>query len=494
LNKKITYAVLAALAISIFVIIIDIQIYQIDSNKKTNQNSEEQKATAEDQHTLTPRKTPYLTLYSLPTGSAPNSILVDKDGMVWVTSSKFKTLYRLDPENNTMKKYQSTQVDLGYMSWAMIQDNSGFIWFSQFGPDSLVRFDPSNGYFLAFHPKDSPFQMKYDTRTDDIWFTTLSGTLGLVQKINTNSDIDSYKITEFPLGNNTQTTGLSVNDDSIWVTELEGKVVKFSPVRASNGTITSIVKTLEIPSENKSSFSLPTDILFAKNDTLWITEHGPSTLTKFDLHAQKSVRFPTAKSYYHVATLPFWLRSSLDNTGIWFNEHEGGSVAFLTNNMTLTEYHVPVVSQAETSLMLNLSQDPNNPNKLWFSLWSLDEIGVVDKSIPVQFDVHSENNLIEFTKDKTQYIIPLEITKSNGISQNDTVYLNASSTLDSSAELVNMTASFSKDMVNLDNMTEPLAIKLALKEKSVQKGNYTIGVNIGNDQVTRTIFVRVIVD
>lgn len=486
--------------ISIFIIYGN-QIFQINSaERNANKNNTETSSftSASNSNDVMPSKqtsSTFVTLYSMPGGTAPNSILVGKDGMVWTTSSKQNILYRLDPKNNLIKKYEIPEENAGHMSWSMIQDNEGSIWFSQFGENPLIRFDPTNESFMKLYPKDHPFQLKHDAKTDNIWYTTLGEKVGVVQNTGGGKSQNSYKISEFSIGNETQTSGLSVEGDSIWITELEkGRILKFNPILSNNGTIVDMEKILEVPSNNTQSFSIPTDILVTKNNTLWITEHGPSTITKFDLESQKSVRLPTAKSEYDVATLPFWLRQSLDGEGIWSNEHEGGSVIFLTNNMTFTEFHIPNNDPNSISFMLNLAEDPNNPNKLWFSLWSLDKIGVIDKSVLIPFDIYSEDKKITFSEGVHQSLIHLKIVKMPGHDLNNgMLYLNASSSMDPGGDLKNMTASFSQNLIDTTNMTQPINVQLSLNDQSLQKGNYTIGISIGNNLVTKTIFEYVTV-
>ncbi|MGI0061435.1 MAG: virginiamycin B lyase family protein, partial [Nitrosotalea sp.] len=342
------------------------------------------------EQTLIPIKHKYITEYQLPSKSGPNSMLVDDHGIVWTVGSYSHKLYMLDPNTNKMQSYQIPGEDdtRDRMSWSMLKDNEGFIWFGQFGSDKLWRFDPDHEKFVDFHTMtSSPFQMKLDSKTDEIWFTTLSNDkLGVVQKIENDVNSDNgYRINEFSIGNGSYPSGLTVQGDSIWVTELEkGKIAKFTSIRNYDGEITGIKKTVEIPITNEPFFSFPTDILFTDNNTSWITEHGPSTITQYTMSTHDVTRIPTAQNKYHVSSLPFWMRESHDGNGIWFNEHEGGSIAFLdTHNMTLTEFELPTNSPV---IMLNLALDPQNSHKAWFSEWDLDKIGVVEIGVPVPFE------------------------------------------------------------------------------------------------------------
>lgn len=92
------------------------------------------------------------------------------------------------------------------------------------GSDALWRFDPNFGKFLDFHAlASSPFQMKIDSKKDEIWFTTLSGDkLGVIQKIENDAKSgNGYKVSEFSIGYGSHPTGLTVQGNSVWITELE---------------------------------------------------------------------------------------------------------------------------------------------------------------------------------------------------------------------------------------------------------------------------------
>src|SRR2546427_10758998 len=115
--------------------------------------------------------------------------------------------------------------------------------------------------------------MKLDDMPDNIWFATLTGnTIGLVQKVE-NQTGPSYNITEFPLGNDTDPSGLFLKYGSVWVAELsKGKIVKFEAVRNYNGLVVNIKKTLKMPTSNQPQFYSPTDVLVSDNRTVWTTE------------------------------------------------------------------------------------------------------------------------------------------------------------------------------------------------------------------------------
>src|SRR5919198_1458514 len=96
----------------------------------------------------------YIKEYSMPNGTWPNGILVDKKGIVWTVGTKSQTLISFDPKQGkivsqypirknsfqTTNKVQlsssaaasSKQAKLPMMTWVMVEDNNdSSIWFSQ---------------------------------------------------------------------------------------------------------------------------------------------------------------------------------------------------------------------------------------------------------------------------------------------------------------------------------------------------------------------------
>lgn len=436
---------------------------------------------------------PYIKEHSLPIGTWPNGILVDKNGIIWIAGSKTDSLFRFDTNQGKILSYpirdensQNYTTSSSFMAWTILQNNDGFIWFSQLGTKSIWKFDPNTDKFTAFHSVSAaPFQMKAD-KNGNIWFTTLtSNTVGVVQK--TQDKTESYVITEFNIGNDTQPAGLFLENNDLWITEIATQKIAKYQVIYDNGAVTNIEKILEIPTDEKISLGSPTD-LFVQNDTIWLTEHGTSFLTEYSLDSKNLTRFPTSQNVYHATTLPFWIREVNGGKGIWFNEHEGNKIAFFdTVNKTLTEYEIPS-RPADGYLVypLNIAADPSDGNKLWFSEWNTDKFGMADNTIPLPFDIHSEVNKIVLNNDSSkQQTLNIEISK-NALVKNNLVFLNASSSILSNAGLGNLNVKFSDDVIDL---TKIHTVQLLLQNNSVPPGNYTLGISASDGMVTKTIFL-----
>jgi streptogramin lyase len=435
---------------------------------------------------------PYVKEYSLPVGTWPNGILVDKNGIIWIAGSKTDSLFRFDTNQGKITSYpirdetsQNHVTNSSFMVWSMLQDNDGDIWFSQLGTKSIWKFNPDTDKFTAFHSVSAaPFQMKLD-KDENIWFTTLtSNTVGVIQK--TQNKTESYVISEFNIGNDTQPTGLFLENNDLWITEIATqKIVKYH-IMVDSGVVTNIKKVLAIPTDEKISLGSPTD-LFVLNDTIWLTEHGTSFVTEYQIGSKNLTRFPTSQNAYHVTTLPFWIREVNSGKGMWINEHEGNKIAFFdTVNKTLTEYEIPS-RPADGYLVypLNIASNPSDGNKLWFSEWNTDKFGMVDSTISLPFDIHSEVNKITLNNDSSkQQTLDIEI--SNNLVKNNTVFLNASSSILPNAGLGSLNVKFSSNVVDLTKMH---IVQLLLQNNLVPSGNYTLGISASDGMVTKTIFV-----
>lgn len=445
---------------------------------------------------ITPERGRYITLYQLPNGTAPNSLLVDSGGNVWVTGSRLHDLFCLDPASGILSTYQIPgENDTAYkMSWSMAEDNEGGIWFAQTSGRPLWRFDPATRAFTSFSsPAGTPFQMKHDPATDETWFTTLTGdSLGLIQKTASSEPPSSmYRISRFPIGNGTTPSGLVLHGGAVWVTEIgTGNVESFVPERAPNGTVVGIKRESSFPQNGTTPFSLPTDILAPKDGMVWVTEHGPSTITRYNLARGNYTRYPTSMNANDVSSLPFWLRESRAGGGMWFNEHEGGAIGFLSDNLTMTEFHLQHIRKS-IPLMLNIATDPSDPARAWFTVWSRDEVGYADISVPVPFGITINKKDISLSSAEPDATVRVTLHRYDALPAG-TVAFNASSTASADGSLENMTGRFSIPATSVGPGTSPIAsTDLSLSDSSLAPGNYTLGVSAGDGLVTKTVFAYV---
>ncbi len=441
---------------------------------------------------------PYMQEYSLPENSAPNGLVVDNNGTVWVTSSKSSLLYSFD-KKSALQDYEikDKNLQLGNpgqnttMVWTVVSDKNGFIWFSPLGTKTVWRFDPTNDSFNSIpSASGSAFQMKADMDNGDIWFTTLSGdTLSVIEE--DSNSANGYRISAFSLGNNTAPAGLYLQNNSVWITEITTqKIVKYD-IERKDGFVTGIHKVKEIPVDNQTQLSSPTD-LFVGSDAIWLTEHGTSFLTEYDLEKNTIARYPTSQNAYHATTLPFWIRPINDGKDLWFNEHEGNKLAlFDTVNKTMIEYDI--LSRPKDGYItypLNIATDPTDNRILWFAEWNTDKLGRIDGHVQVPFSISADTSQVVLSPDASKAVaVNLKIDGTSPYSSNR-VFLNASSSMVPAAGFGNLDVSLVPDTLDLSSSHQA---QLLLRNYSAPPGNYTLGISVSNGIVTKTIFLDLII-
>lgn len=430
------------------------------------------------------KENPYVTEYSLPPDSAPNGLVVDNAGPVWV-ASKNATLYSVNPISGQVKNYEMKNTSSGNMGlnfttvWAIVQDSDGKIWLSPLGTTSIWRFDPLTDTFDSYLSETgAPFQMK-SGNDGKIWFSTLRGdTVGVIEKLQN----ASYKISAFGVGSHTNPAGLFLQNGSIWVAGVSSQNIMQYKINQENDSVQGISVIKRIPRDNATLFSSPTDLLVEHN-TLWLTEHDTSFLTSYDLGNGKMTRYPTSQNAFHTTTLPFWIRGTQDPKILWFNEHQGNKIGrFDFSNGTLTEYFIPSLPKdGYLTYPLNISQDPHDEKILWFSEWNTDKIAMINGHTPIPFELNLNSTHITLGHGKTS-VIDLNIKGSFSGPLN----LNASSTITPTAELGNLTVKFSSNTVNV---ADGNVVRLYIADNGVAPGNYTVGISASNGFVGTTKFL-----
>jgi len=487
--------------------------------------------------------TPYIKEYSMPNGTWPNGILVDKNGIVWTVGTKSHTLLSFDPNQGRVIAFypipqesqknatRTNSVQNGVsMAWALVQDKNGSIWFSQAdSPNPLWRFDPSTKKFESIRMvSEAPYQMRIDQNTGNIWFTTFTDNkLGVIQKIEknqssgnrNNENSSQYKVSEFNLGNESFPSGLYLKGDSVWVTQsLNNKLVQFKVITGANGKVVKVVKTLEIPSPTSPSdqilFDSPYDLVVLGNN-LWVTEHDANFITAYNMGSKSATKFADSSNPHQYVTLPFWLREGAGG-GLWFNEHYGNRMAFFnTTGLTLIEYEIPTrdPNLGYISNALNFAVDPTNNKNVWFSEYNHDKIGLVKSSVSIPFNIHSSVKKVvlskmivgkrEQQKNATATVINFEISKNsdnnksssevsplpNNNNNHEIVFFKTSSSM-THFGVLNSTANFSVNYVDLTKMKNRTAqVQLFMhNDYKVPSGNYTLGISATDGRVTESIF------
>ncbi len=426
---------------------------------------------------------PYIREFQLANGTWPNGILVDSSGAVWTVGAMSRSLVSFDPSTN---KATYHDIPVGsdspqlVMVWAMSEGQDGSILFSGTGERPLLRFDPATEKFQsAGFPSGVPLQMTVDQ--DRLWYTLPGGAVGVVQ---------GGQIKEVDVGSDSFPSGIYIQNRTLWVTKaLEGKIAEFG-ISYEGASVVGFTEVAQYPAQE--TLVTPADIILVSDGSAWVTEHNTSFVTRYDKETDEVTRYPTSLHPVHVVTLPYWLEYG--DRGIWFNEHRGNRIGFFDlSTYTLTEYEIPTrnLEAGGIANALTIHADPADRNKLWFTEFTEDRIGYVDRSMPIPFDIRAEDRVV--LEEGRTASINIEITRKPGVKLfNNTLSFDVSTSATASGVLADATAGFVPESVDL-SAADSHGVVLEMADWKLPKGSHVLAISATDGAVVRTVYVEMVV-
>jgi virginiamycin B lyase len=386
--------------------------------------------------------------------SVPIAITFDKiDNKVWFISTRNGTLFGFDPSRQTFESYKipfwySRDLPAGNSwSWDIKLDNTmNSLWFTDEKLNSLWKFDKIeknfNNYPIPFHSEffstSYPISIGFENNNSMYFIGIRSLSLWHAQIDNMiNGTSEGLREIPIPLKDVFQTIptyevglgsmAVDKETNSIWITALafekKGVLIRYSITDNK-------FEIFELPKNIKS----PTGIAVDHHGKLWITDHATSSFYKISpprysnnitsLDIEHVVTSPLSSRIIginyddilnksvnlHNSTLPYWIKTTEDNS-VWTNEHVGNKIArFLPDNDTLIEYWIPTQNiyysicdpvnssnQCGYSNVLQFDVTTGSSNEtagigssVWFTEQSENKIGFIDlnKVIPISLTIN----------------------------------------------------------------------------------------------------------
>jgi len=355
--------------------------------------------------------------------------------------------------SNFIKEFKIPLDTLGLKG--ITTDSQGNAWFYHATnvTSTIIKFEPETGIFTTFSIEDQTQSndpiinlaggmIMYDKSRDLIWFTD-ARTNSIV-----NIDIQSGKVqlVSIPMKDSgPMGIALSPDEKSIWFSEIIAN--KIAKLDVQTGTIT------EYSTGEQSG---PTFLTFDNNGELWITLSYSHEI----LHVKPKL---------------------------------------LDSDLTLVEYEIPS-RPADGSIVYPLGISVDSQNNVWFSEWNVNKIGIIDGNKPIPFDiiVNSTKITIPSNSNENPTLIEITVLKEDdsplNVNETNTIFLKTSSTMDPSLGLVNITATFTNEMIFLNETTKSESVQLLINSNFPPSGNYTLAISATNGEVTKSVFLDLIID
>jgi len=473
------------------------------------------------------KSTNYVNEYVIPTECTnPLAIVSDYDGNVWFAETNTGNLAKFDPTTETFTEYDNpTWPDGGRsMMWGIDYAPDGSVWFTDETYDSVWKFSTFDEQYerLSYPSDGNSLPQKLSIDGSQIIINDFTGNKITILNVNpSDGDVHYLSIPSALDDSVTADFALDANDViwyTNWLYQQGGFLVKFNQndylfaVSNSGEQFLPLVDFI-------SAYALPIQLLtpngitFSDDGLLWIVDTTSSSFFSFDPSSEKFIQYVTADPMFETygnqtgiikspISRPYWIEND-DQGRLVFNEQTANNISVMDpKTQSLIEYHIPSknpnwgdcdsgISVLENCGLAQIFDFTISGDKIWFTEWVENKIGVVDTSVPLPLEIQLEQNTLNLAPGESQefqYVISV-------VSQNDKLdlFLVASGThdfltvnvLDNSADLVAI----------VDDPGETIVIPTMISASDdALPGTYKILLGTQSGDVTISKFLTVIIE
>ena len=442
----------------------------------------------------------YITEFSVPTYcTQPLAITTDPSGTVWFTESNTGKIAKFDPFTRLFTEFENTKWAKGdrAMMWGIGYADDGSIWYTDEAHHVLWKFSTVDKSFSSFkYPVDEggktfPQRLVFDG--DTILVNDFDGNKITFFDSKTGENINNAKSPTI----GTVTGALAVDSSKkIWYTVWnfqtgEGNLIRYDP-QTSNGT------RFNFPIGMRA----PNGISVDAQDKIWLSDTSSSFFFSFDPQSQHFTKYitsvPQETTYGNSSgliktpvTRPYW--NSFDQIGrLWFNEQTGNSIAvFDPSKESLVEYLIPSqnpnwsdCSGLEACGIAQVLDFTVSNDKIWFTEWVENNIGVLDSSIPLPIDVDADKKDLILSRGDNS-TISVTITPKEQLTEPITL------TTANTASLYDIKVT-SEKQITLGNQPDTVSLTVSV-DKFTLSGTYKILLGARYQEITVSQYVAVTV-
>ena len=465
----------------------------------------------------------YVTEYKIPTlCTQPLAIKVTPDGNVWFVESNTGNIAKFNPLSEQFTEFENQYWPENgrTMSWGMDYSPDGKLWYTDGAYDSIWKFDTIlETYSGAAYPASvsGSLPQKLEIDGSNVFVNDFTGGKITIFDLAQSMDDVTYTSILNPIPQ-AFTGDVTIDSENNlwytnWVVDSTGFLVKLNLEDYQNEVSTDNTEiTLE---EYIEVFGFPNDLNTAnglsvdQNGDVWIVDTSSSFFFRFNPITEEFTKYVTTVpplSTYGNATgvikspvsRPYWIDT--DNSGnLVFNEQTSNQIAVLdVQKESLVEYMIPSKNPnwADCDLESNLNCGISQifgfdviDGAVWFTEWAENNIGVVDITKSLPFKIDTDKELLILKKGESGQIT-LTITYEN-ISDSINSEIKTSHTASTTTNFTDLLISSSRDTVQ--GNSEDVTLTIHASQTSLA-GNYKALLGIGNNEVTISQYVDVIIE
>ncbi|MCV0431574.1 lyase [Nitrosopumilus sp.] len=472
------------------------------------------------------KSTEFVKEFSIPTlCTNPLAIVTDYDGYVWFAQTNTGKIAKFDPNTETFTEYENSLWPPGgrSMMWGIDYAPDGSIWYTDESYDSVWKFSTIDEKYdrLSYPSEGNSLPQKLRVDGSQIIINDFTGNkLTFLDPTQSNEEVN-YLSLPSPIDDSVTADFAVDEDDNVWFTnwlfQQGGVLVKFD----QNGYLNSVANSDEqfLPLldfvdiyELPVSLLTPNGIVVTDDGSIWLADTTSSSFFNFDPDTEKFVQYVTSDpllSTYGNQTgvvktpisRPYWIESD-DQGRIIFNEQTANNISIMDPvSQSLVEYHVPSKNpywgdcDPGTGMMLDdcgvaqIFDFTVDGNKIWFTEWVENNIGVVDTSIPLPLEIQlgdSSPILNTATSEEFDFVI-------SSLSQKD--LMNVSLILSSTHDFLTVKTvdNYPKTFQLDSDAPRPISLLISASEDAIP-GTYKVLLGAQLPDVAISKFVTVTIE
>lgn len=373
-----------------------------------------------------PKSTAYVTEYRVPTVcSQPVAVHIMPDGTVWFAQSNTGNVAKLDPNTGLIQEFENEQWadDKPSMIWGMDYGN-GYLWFTDEINDAIWSFDISTGTYQQFpipESTGSTYPQLLKVQGTDIILNDLIGNrLIILDASDVESGLSYYAVpSDTP---NAVTAGFATDQAgdiwyTTWIDGAGGLLVKVDPSlikleEAEEPVIVTLPQGLRAPN----------GITVDHRGNVWLADTGTSNIFVYNPTLDEFTHYftstPDILTYGNVTGIvqnpmsrPYWIHTAGDGRLV-FNEQTANRIGVMDpNSEKLVEYTIPSRNpfwadcgrDPICGISQSLGIDVSGTN-VWFTEWVENNVGSVDITKSLPFDIALGSNRITLTAGESESI------------------------------------------------------------------------------------------
>lgn len=457
------------------------------------------------------KSTSYVKEFRIPTVcTQPLAMKVDPQGLVWFGEVNTGRLGSFDPNSEMFKEYDNPLWPKGArsMMWGMDYSPDGSIWYTDERFDSLWKYSISDKKYqrIEYPATGDSLPQKLSVEGSQIIINDFTGNkITFLDPTRTGSDL-GYLNLPSPFEKSV-TSGFAVDSSrhlwyTNWIFQQGGVLINLDYERyisdiakSTNSTslqFTDYIKIIQLPQDLYTPNGLSVD----HSDNIWLADTTSSSVFKFNPIEESFTKYTTSpppQSTYGNATglvktpltRPYWIETNSDGKLI-FNEQTANRISSLDPlSESLVEYMIPSknpnwgdCSGLSDCGIAQVFGFDSHGDKIWFSEWVENNIGYVDTSKELPFEISLDKNNITISPGDsitTQFIVDNRQDGPVGL------------TFSSPDSLLNVSTS---ELLSLDQ--DQIVVPVVISSgKTISPGSYKLLLGAENQEITVSKYLTV---